>query len=350
MSKRHLFSAATILVVALLLVSSVLWIGCSDDSQNITSPASLATLENALGPNVQASEVARVMSIQNRHTPELMQLDGVVGTATGLGIDGQPVVKVFTARAGVTRIPASLDGIPVEVQVTGEFTAHALTKRYRPVPIGDSVGNNNECASGTIGCVVVKSGKSYILSNNHVLARQNAAALGEPIVQPGRYDNKPICANRLSTDKVAVLSDFEPIKFGGQSNTYDAAIAELTTADFTCATLSSYYGLPGTTPVTATVGMAIKKVGRTTSLTTGTVTAINATINVGYTNGTATFTGQIVTSSRFDKSGDSGSLVVTNNTAANPVALLFAGTNDGTAIVSPIGPVLSRFGVTICGK
>ncbi len=350
MSRRHIFSVATLLVVALMLVSAMLWIGCSEESQNITAPASAASLENALGPNVQASEVARVMSIQNKHTPELMQLDGVVGTATGLGLNGQPVIKVFTARSGVMRIPASLDGIPVEVQVTGEFTAHALTKRYRPVPIGVSVGNNNECAAGTIGCVVMKAGKSYILSNNHVLARENNAALGEPIVQPGRYDNKPRCANKVATDQVAVLSDFEPIKFGGEANTYDAAIAEYITTDFTCATLAEFYGLPGTSPVTATVGMAIKKVGRTTSLTTGTVTAINATINVGYTNGTATFTGQIVTSASFDKSGDSGSLVVTNDASANPVALLFAGTTDGTAIVSPIAPVLSRFGVTICGQ
>jgi hypothetical protein len=349
MSKKGFFTLATVLL-ALVLVSSMMWMGCSDDSKNITSSTSLTSFENALGPNVSATEVARVVGIQNKHTSGLMKLDGVVGTATGLGADGRPVIKVYAERAGLSGIPSRLDGVAVEVQVTGKFVAHGLTKRYRPVPIGVSVGNNNECASGTIGCVVTKSGKSYILSNNHVLARENDAALGEPIVQPGRYDNRPKCANNLSTDQVAVLSEFEPIKFDGQANTYDAAIAEYITTDFVCATPSSYYGLPGTTPVDAYVGQAIQKVGRTTSLTTGTVTAINATVNIGYTHGTATFTGQIVTSSSFDKSGDSGSLVVTNDAAASPVALLFAGTNDGTAIVSPIAPVLSRFGVTICGQ
>ncbi len=349
MSRKGIFTLATVLL-AMILVSSMIWIGCSDDSRNITSPASLTSLENALGPNISAAEVARVIGIQNKHTSNLMKIDGVEGTATGLGADGRPVVKVYTSKAGLAGIPSSLDGVPVEVQVTGKFTAHGLTKRYRPVPIGVSVGNNLECAAGTIGCVVTKNGKSYILSNNHVLARENEASLGEAIVQPGRYDNKPRCANNVATDLVAVLSDFEPIRFGDETNTYDAAIAEFSTTDFTCATLSSYYGLPGTTTVTATVGLAIKKVGRTTSLTTGTVTAINATVNIGYTTGTATFVGQIVTSSSFDKSGDSGSLVVTNDAASNPVALLFAGTSDGTAIVSPIAPVLSRFGVTICGQ
>jgi len=34
--------------------------------------------------------------------------------------------------------------------------------------------------------------------------------------------------------------------------------------------------------VEASVGLKVKKYGRTTSLTKGTITAINATVNVGY--------------------------------------------------------------------
>jgi hypothetical protein len=292
------------------------------------------------------------MAVQNRHTDRLLEIDGVAGTATGLSADGKAVVKVYAEREGVAGIPSTVDGIPVEVEVTGKFYAFApLTGQYRPVPIGVSVGNNGECAAGTIGCVVEKGGQKYLLSNNHVLARQNNAAIGEDIVQPGRYDNKPKCANEVATDKVADLSEFVPIVFTTSANNrVDAAIALYSTTDITCATLPAYYGLPSSTTVAATVGLAIKKVGRTTSLTTGTVTAINATVNVGYSVGTARFTGQIVTTSRFSRSGDSGSLVVTNDGTNRPVGLLFAGSSGGGTILNPIGEVLSAFNVTVCSQ
>jgi hypothetical protein len=166
-------------------------------------------------------------------------------------------------------------------------------------------------------------------------------------VQPGRYDNKPLCANKLATDQVGTLADFEPLKLDGTDNLLDAAIALYTISDVTCSTPTGYYGFPSGTVTAAYVGQAIKKVGRTTGLTTGTVTAINVTTNVAYTAGTGHFVGQIMTSSSFSKSGDSGSLVVTS-TGNNPVGLLFAGTSSGQSILNPIGLVLTRFGATIC--
>jgi len=331
-------------VVALFLVvvtSAFIWNGCSDETTRptVNSEVTFPSLE----------KLTPIFAVQNRYTPDLMKIDGVVGTGTSVDANGNPVIKVLTKKGGAANIPATLEGIPVVVEETGEFFAMGLTGRYRPVPIGVSVGNNNECAAGTIGCVVYKGTQKYILSNNHVLARENSAAFGEPIVQPGRYDNKPKCANKLSTDQVAVLSDFEPIKFDGSDNIIDAAIAQYTTTDVTCATLSSYYGFPTGTVTEAFVGQAIKKVGRTTSLTTGTVTTLNVTVNVGYSDGTAKFVGQILSSSGFSKSGDSGSLVVTAD-GNNPVALLFAGTSDGQSILNPIGLVLTRFGATICSE
>ena len=194
--------------------------------------------------------------------------------------------------------------------------------------------------------LVYRGQELFILSNNHVLARENLGVVGEDIVQPGRYDIN--CANNVATDKVADLSDFEPLKFDGTNNYIDAAIALYSTTDMTCATLSNFYGLPGSTIVNPTVGLAVKKVGRTTELTTGTIATINITVNVGYTRGTAKFVGCFMTTRKFSKAGDSGSLVVTNTTANSPVGLLFAGTKTGDAICCPITPVLSRFGATIC--
>ena len=97
------------------------------------------------------------------------------------------------------------------------------------------------------------------------------------------------------------------------------------------------------------MGLPIQKVGRTSRLTTGSVALINATVTVNYGGGRlATFVDQVVTTSGISRAGDSGSLIVTNDASANPVALLFAGTNDGTTIANPIGAVLSRFNATIC--
>lgn len=324
----------------LSLTTGLIWNGCSNENSKINSPADITLMST--------DKLAPVMAIQDKHTNELLKVNGVVGTGTGVDANGKLVVKVFTSRAGVANIPASLEGIPVEVEETGDFQAMALTGRYRPVPIGVSVGNNNECAAGTIGCVVYKGSTKYFLSNNHVLARENHAAIGEDLVQPGRYEN-PRCANRVSTDKIGTLSDYQALNFSGGNNTIDAAIGIYTTTSTTCSTPSRYYGFPSSTVVSATVGLAIKKVGRTTSQTTGTVTAINVTVNVGYSSGTAKFVGQIMTSSKFTKSGDSGSLVVTNS-GNNPVGLLFAGTQSGQAVLNPIGPVLSRFGATICSN
>jgi hypothetical protein len=325
------------------LTAGLIWVGCQKQVNDPNDMLSFAA------SNPQA--VQRVMKVQDANTEALMKMPGVVGVGTSLDDNGQLCIRVMTnsenapaSQQPAARIAPAFEGIPVVVEEVGPITAFALSKQYRPVPIGVSVGNANECASGTIGCQVTKNGNTYILSNNHVLARENAAAIGERINQPGRYDARPQCAQ---TGQVATLSDFVPINFGG-TNTMDAAIAQYTAGTtYTCKTPSGYYGYPSSTIVQPAVGLAIKKCGRTSSQTTGTITTINLTVTVGYTRGNATYTGQFYTSSKFSKSGDSGSLVVTN-TGNNPVGLLFAGNNAGNSVCSPIGPILQRFGVSIC--
>ncbi|MCI0405975.1 MAG: S1 family peptidase [candidate division Zixibacteria bacterium] len=339
---KNLRKTGLFFCAALVVLFSLLWVACSEKQPNVTAP------EQKSAPTL--ANFAKAAAVQERNTDRLMGLDGVEGVALGLSSNGKAVIKVFTSKQDVAGLPEELDGLPVEAELTGKFFAFGapLSRQYNPVPIGVSISNNLECATGTLGCVVEKAGKKYILSNNHVLARENLAAIGEDIVQPGRYDNKPKCANELATDKIADLSEFVQLKFDGTDNLVDAAVAELSTSDFTCATLSQFYGLPSSTSVAATLGLPIKKVGRTSGLTDGTVAAINATVNVGYTGGVARFTGQIITSKHFSKSGDSGSLVVTDDGNNSPVGLLFAGASNGLTVLNPIGEVLSAFGVTIC--
>jgi hypothetical protein len=276
-------------------------------------------------------------------TQTLMAKSGIVGTGAGIAADGSDRVVVFAASNAVAAsVPAQINGVATEVKVIGRVRAFDVyTSAYRPVvPSGVSVGNSRENSSGTIGAIVVKHGIRYMLSNNHVLARSNAAVIGEPIVQPGRADNygRP-------TGQVGVLSAYKKVSFT-RPNLFDAAVARLTTKN-------SYDQADQFTPShnwqNAQVGMAVKKVGRTTGLTYGTVAATNVTIKVDYDDGnTATFTNQIyIQDPNFLQAGDSGSLLVTES-GNHPVGLCFAGGDDG-AFANPIGPIMSYFGVEFAG-
>ncbi len=336
----------------------------------------------------------RAIAAQEAHNPQLLANPNVVGTAVGLTAGGLPAVTIFTATAGVAGLPASLDGVPVVVQVTGKIFAihHACghtggppgsdpfppctdpppppeeagsddpkSRFARPdIPIGVSTGNINECSAGTIGARVTDGSAFYALSNNHVYARENAATAnvsgvtGEGVVQPGRFD---VNCDINSGDVIGTLDDFEPIEFStSANNTIDAAIALLSPSNVLGnGTPADGYGVPKSATVAAAVGQAVQKYGRTTSLTKGQVTDFNAAIKVGYPSGTARFVGQIVVQSKkpFLKSGDSGSLLVVDGGTHDlkPVGLMFAANRSGKfAVANPIDPVLSAFGVDIDGE
>lgn len=331
--------------VSLFTLAAALLAGCARTARVPTAPE---TAQPAVAVRANATAIAQAMAVQERASDVLLARPEVVGTATALGRDGRPVVRIYTQRPGVRGLPTTLEGVPVEVEVSGPLVAFGLTERYRPVPVGVSVGNANECIPGTIGAVLIRDGVRYLLSANHVFARQNQATIGELIVQPSRPDASPSCDPSAASTRVARLSDFEPLRFDGSPNTIDAAIALVTADESSCATLPMFYGAPGP-PLEATLGLPVQKVGRTTGLTQGTVTAINAQVVIFYAAGKAKFTGQIMTSKAFGQFGDSGSLVVTSDQNRNAVGMVFAGGDNGSAVVNPIGPVLARFGATLCG-
>jgi hypothetical protein len=101
--------------------------------------------------------------------------------------------------------------------------------------------------------------------------------------------------------------------------------------------------------------MNVKKYGRSSWTTWGTIDTINATFNIGYTTGTARFVGQIVVSSdenSFSSFGDSGALIVADGGPDDrkPVGLLFAAANDGSfTLANPINDVLEALDITIDG-
>lgn len=224
----------------------------------------------------------------------------------------------------------------------------------RPLRFGTSGGNihdrsNAFCCSGTLGALVTGAdAKSYILSNNHVLARTNAGNQGDPIVQPGLIDQSPVCTQDQS-DAVGTLTSWQPISFQrGTTNHVDAAIAEITTASVDGRILD----IPSVTASRrGALNDAVQKSGRTTGRTTGTIAAVNVTISVKYGSrcgggrGTGTFTDQVrITPADFSAGGDSGSLILTS--AGNPVGLLFAGSATST-FANQIDRVLAAFSITI---
>jgi len=235
--------------------------------------------------------------------------------------------------------------------ITGLICLPLVTQAANPYQtrnqhFGVSGGNANDitrafCCSGTLGSLVTAGGVQYILSNNHVLARVDQASPGENISQPGLIDN--------GCQPATIVANFtRAVPLG---NNVDCAIAALRAGQMDSTgfiegigTISSVVKLPA-------VGMAVEKSGRTTGTTTGTIASTNTSVKVQYQLNcgsgkkfTLTYTNQVlINSTTFSAGGDSGSLIVTNNTCHQPVALLFAGSSS-TTIANPISEVLSKLG------
>lgn len=223
-----------------------------------------------------------------------------------------------------------------------------------PIKLGTSGGNDKDlttastgttCCSGTLGALVSRGSTQFILSTNHVLARRDQASVGEPITQPGLVDT-----NCSPGQVVANLSQAAPLK----TSNVDAALAAVVPGAVDSS--GPILGLGGSTTLpappastlaTPAINLSVAKSGRTTGLTCGSIGTINATVQVDFQPGcnsgttfTVAFTNQIVVNgSSFSASGDSGSLLVTSQTA-EPVGLLFGGSTTNT-VANPIQDVLS---------
>ncbi|NDJ54124.1 MAG: hypothetical protein GYB68_13725 [Chloroflexi bacterium] len=287
-------------------------------------------------------------------------------------------------------LPDHVDDLPTDVVEIGEVVALGLNRRgvNRPIRPGMSVGHM-EGVAGTIGAMVRRGGETFILSNNHVLARENQAKVGDPIIQPGRSDGG------MENNVVAELDSFTPLTFESEAaeaieeaqvvaesprgcsaflsdllpkarervaegielaapgapggidtstlNTMDAALARiLPGVTFNLDIIDA--GGPPTGIATPELGMPVLKSGRTTGLTTGTITQIAVSINVRYpAGGVARFRNQVIVTP-FSQSGDSGSLVLDYQRRA--VGLLFSG-SEQVSVMTPIEAVLKRLQVTL---
>ncbi|MBI5475533.1 MAG: hypothetical protein HY964_02205 [Ignavibacteriales bacterium] len=363
------------LVLFLITASAIIYLtGCELNKTNVNDASTQVTSFTKM--SVDDPAVQGVMAIQNKHTTNLMADNNIAGTATGLTEDGRLAVLVFLKNGpsspkgarSLSAIPKSLDGVPVVIEVTGEFKAMAAhtAKQTPPIQLGTSGGwrydlANGYCCGGTLGSLITKNGVQYILSNYHVLwadivsgGNSRVATAGDPVIQPGLID---VSCNAANAQNVATLSGSGSLPGANVDAGYAQVISGMVATNGAILEI----GTISATTVSATVGQLVKKSGRTTGLTRSSVSGLNATISIAYDNEcaggaafTKTFTGQIVIknrNSKFLNSGDSGSLMVQDITT-NPkaIGLLYAGSST-TAIANPINSVLSWAGnATMVGQ
>jgi hypothetical protein len=290
----------------------------------------------------------------------------VVGIGTGRKITRGKVTNTLCIRIYVERkvareaipsdllLPAKIDGVPTDVVEAGRFRALPATvpigqRRLRPAKPGCSIGfqfTGSEAGylmAGTFGAVVEAGGVKHILSNNHVLANENALPIGSPIFQPGLLDH-----GDPARDKIARLTRFIPLT-AAVPNTVDCAIAEVLDPKGVRATFLPKIGrLKSAVPIEATENVRVHKSGRTTGYTTGTVFDLSADVKVEYGFGVITFQDQILirgSAGLFSAAGDSGSVIV-DRASGRPVALLFAGSSAFT-VANSILDVLGKLGVSM---
>jgi hypothetical protein len=334
------------------------------------------------------SQQADITRVKETHKEAILAKPNVVGVGTGYKVSrGQRtdelcvvvLVRQKVPEAGLhpqALVPQEVGGVATDVVQVGDLRAfQARTDRWRPAPGGVSIGHY-QVTAGTFATVVRDraSGDRLILSNNHVLANSNAASPGDPILQPGAADG-----GQVADDTIARLERFCPIQFSVSpptcpvwmgvadvasalarllgakhrlqafqsdpqaSNLADAAVARPLDDTAILDEILEIGVVNGTAP--ATLGMAVRKSGRTTGLTSGEITVLDATVDVSYGPfQIARFEGQIV-SGPMSSPGDSGSLLVAGDSQL-AVGLLFAG-SDQTTVYNPIQAVLDCLEVNI---
>lgn len=338
------------------------------------------------------STVIQVIGTRKEHEKFLFKKKDVVSAGVGYKVvNGQKTNQIclvvgvkekkpFSTLSKKDVIQQSVDGIPTDVVEVGMPVAQNKsrsqniipTNKYRPIIPGTSIGHGGSTA-GTFGFVAKLNGQTVIVSNNHVIANQNNAKIGDAIYQPGVYDGGS------EADKVAELLEFIPLQIVGIQPPSCGVTKKIEKAlNFIAAKIGSSHrlmaikqGQPSAvtnlvdcaiaTPTVEVVeeiaqigkptgtrkpelGTKVQKFGRTTRYTTGTIDQIHATVRVSYDAGIATFTDQVILSG-MSAGGDSGSAILDMDNKL--IGLLFAGSRSIT-IANPIETVFEMlFGLML---
>lgn len=352
-------------------------------------------MQSAIKQKEQRMDIEKIRDCRDKHKNRLFKKANVISVGLGYKVKGKEKTSELCLVVGVTKkvdrrsvsrhdlIPDELDGVKLDVVEVGYFKSLASedldpTQKHRPSPSGVSISHKNTAiGTGTFGCIVKKNGERFILSNNHILAASNDARIGDAIYQPGTHDGGTL------NDQIGILDDFISISFnntGGVimgSPTCIVAKAAAIVANIFAKLLGRKHRLMAVNPkpainyadcalarpindgdilndiiqigapvgvVSPALGMELKKYGRTSKYSTGTVLQVEATVRVSYgPNKMATFTDQIITGV-LGKGGDSGSVALDLNN--NLVGLLYAGSNI-TTVLSPMIKIFALLNISL---
>jgi hypothetical protein len=347
---------------------------CGQEGTSCSNPTTIG-----IGTNEQM-----VASVSSGTLPALnWSVNGVqggsatTGTISGSGLYTAP--SSFPSGKDVTVTATSQANSSVSGSVTAIVVDNSLSQTP-PVKMGTSGGNATDlvnngktitCCSGTLGAVMSRGGSFFVLSNNHVLDKSDTGSPGQAISQPGLIDSSCSPAKTVATltqagaIKPTTTSTTgacagQPAPCGPAPSNVDAAIAQIVAGEVdTSGNILDLGGLSGNSigalPPSATLAVAatvlsanegVAKSGRRTGLTCSTLQSVSTTVSVQYaascggpTAFTATYSNQvIINGGNFSAPGDSGSLVVTSDTA-RPVGLLYGGNSTSTS-ANPIQDVI----------
>lgn len=257
------------------------------------------------------------LEVRKDNEKSLRRLPNVIGTGIGKRIKNnkivdEDVIHIFVKEKTTNLKPNEIipkqiwsrktdQPIRTDVIEIGHLVPKYNRDVFRPILGGVSVANANVNAIGTLSGVFrdTTDNLPVILSNNHVIANENEATLGEDIEQPSPFDAG-------GGGVVGTLKRF--ITIGEEDNHVDGGLATIDIGgDFDIAVTNI-----GLTRKVVTsdppVNKLVRKSGRTSEYTFGIVVSTNVNVVVTYDFGDAEFTNQIATTCMLQP-GDSGSLL-----------------------------------------
>jgi hypothetical protein len=193
-----------------------------------------------------------------------------------------------------------------------------------------------------VGVRDLVTGWDCLLSCNHVLARMNQGHFGDAALQPASVDG-----GLHPEQAVGALLRYVPVMLDGTANQVDAAIAACWPGEAS----NHVHQLGGVhesaSSLTLAPGDKVRKVGRSSGLTHGTILYLDATVKanygpLGFENQPVLFTEQIVVDIPAAY-GDSGSLLVDDDNRA--IGMLFGG--KAHSWFNPFKAIEWQLGVTL---
>lgn len=318
------------------------------------------THDRFIGPIESSNEAWRTQRRIRRVRTGLIAAVAVLGLLVGLATmwtteaTRTVLLEATVAVAGISQAKATAAIEATQVARENQATATAsaaessdlvsavLRARVRPLKPGLSVSGANGTA-GTLGAFVRDAqGRLYLLSAASILGSADCTQVSPDtqVIQPGQHDG-----GLVPDDVVGHFARCLPLADGASVANF-AGLARLADG-VTFETI-----IPGIGPIrgirTPTPGMSVRKLGRTTGLTTGEIQKVGQSVPIAVPQPDADkvsmpFVNAVVTSPMSD-AGDSGALVVDEEGYA--IGIVVAGSKT-TSLLAPIQDVLDNLGVQL---